>query len=275
VVETTDRISHMMWRLIDPLHPMYDQELAAEYGDSIEKIYRRADDLVGRIESKLPPGTVFIVNSDHGIHSFRREVNLNTWLVQHGYMKFAGQESRKLTLADLFGRGHFWEGVDWTQTRAYAVGLGQIYFNLRGRESQGIVSSGAEYQALQAEMAAELMKITDPDTGERVMGAVYRRDEVYKGEYLLAAPDLQAGFNEPFRVGWQDTMGGINRAVVTNNNRKWSGDHCATVAEISGGVFFSNRKIAREKPHIMDIGPTVLKTLGVPQAADADGTPLW
>jgi hypothetical protein len=62
---------------------------------------------------------------------------------------------------------------------------------------------------------------------------------------------------------------------VTNNNRKWSGDHCATVAEISGGVFFSNRKIAREKPHIMDIAPTVLKTLGVPPPGDGDGTPLW
>jgi predicted AlkP superfamily phosphohydrolase/phosphomutase len=76
-------------------------------------------------------------------------------------------------------------------------------------------------------------------------------------------------------VGWQDTMGGINRAVVTNNNRKWSGDHCATVAEISGGVLFSNRKIAREKPHIMDIAPTVLKTLGVPLPGDGDGTSLW
>ena len=81
VIETTDRVSHMMWRLIDPQHPMYDQELAAKYGDSIEKVYRRADDLVGTIQAKLPPGAVFMVMSDHGFHSFRREVNLNTWLV--------------------------------------------------------------------------------------------------------------------------------------------------------------------------------------------------
>ena len=46
-IETTDRISHMMWRLIDPKHPMYDEALAAKYGDAIEKVYRRADDLVG------------------------------------------------------------------------------------------------------------------------------------------------------------------------------------------------------------------------------------
>ena len=94
-IETTDRISHMMWRLIDPKHPMYDADLAAKYGDSIEKIYRRADDFVGRLRATVPKDAVFIVMSDHGFHSFRRGVNLNTWLVQNGYMAFAGQESEK------------------------------------------------------------------------------------------------------------------------------------------------------------------------------------
>ncbi len=275
VVETTDRVSHMMWRLIDPQHPMYDQELAAKYGDSIEKVYRRADDLVGRMQAKLPPGAVFIVMSDHGFHSFRREVNLNTWLVENGYMVFDGQETEKKTLADLFGRGRFWEGVDWTKTKAYAVGLGQIYFNLRGRESKGIVSTGAEYTALQKEMGDKLVQLVDPDTNLPVMSAVYRRDDIYKGEFLVNAPDLQVGFNDGYRVGWQDTMGGVNRAIVTNNNRKWSGDHCATATEISGGVLFSNRKIATDKPHIMDLSPSVLKLLEVPVPADLDGKPLW
>ena len=275
VIETTDRVSHMMWRLIDPQHPMYDQELAGKYGDAIEKVYRRADDLVGRIQSKLPPGTLFLVVSDHGFHSFRREVNLNTWLVQNGYMVFEGQESQKKTLADLFGRGRFWEGVDWSRTKAYAVGLGQIYFNLRGRESKGIVSAGAEYTALQKEMGDKLVQLVDPDTNLPVMAAVYRRDDIYKGDYLQFAPDLQVGFNDGYRVGWQDTMGGVNRAVITNNNRKWSGDHCATAAEISGGVIFANRKIATDAPHIMDLSPSVLKVLGVPLPTDVDGRPLW
>ena len=274
VIETTDRFSHMMWRLTDPKHPLYDQALAARYGDSIERIYRRADDLVGRLQAKLPKDTVFMVMSDHGFHSFRRSVNLNTWLVQNGYMVFEGQESQKKTLADLFGRGRFWEGVDWSRTRAYAVGLGQIYFNLRGRESQGIVSAGAEYKALQDEIAAKLVELTDPDTGEKVMRSVYRRDDIYKGDYIQFAPDLQTGFNDGYRVGWQDTMGGVSRAVVENNNRKWSGDHCATAAEISGGVFFSNRKVATTSPHIMDLAPTILKLLEVPLPADLDGKPL-
>ena len=273
-IETTDRVQHMMWRLIDPTHPMYDAALAAKYGDAIEKIYERADDLVGRLRAKLPPDVVFIVMSDHGFHSFRRGVNLNTWLVQNGYMSFEGQESGKKTLADLFGRGRFFEGVDWSRTKAYAVGLGQIYFNLKGREGKGIVSPGAEYRALQEEIRSKLLTLTDPKDGQRVFRDIYRRDDIYKGEYIQNAPDLQVGFNDGYRVGWQDTLGGVTHAVIEDNDRKWSGDHCATATEISGGVLFMNRKIAADHPGIMDLAPTVLKLLGVPLPSDYDGHPL-
>jgi predicted AlkP superfamily phosphohydrolase/phosphomutase len=154
------------------------------------------------------------------------------------------------------------------------VGLGQIYFNLKGRESRGIVSAGAEYRALQDEMRGKLVELLDPGTGERVFRDVYRRDDIYSGEFLQMAPDLQVGFNDGYRVGWQDTMGGIRREVVENNNRKWSGDHCATATEISGGVFFCNRPVAAEQPHIMDLGPTILKLLEVPLPEGLDGKPL-
>ena len=273
-IETTDRISHMMWRLIDPRHPMYDKDLAAKYGDSIEKVYRRADDFVGQVRQKVPKDALFMVMSDHGFHSFRREVNLNTWLVQNGYMVVHGQSQEK-TLGDLFGRGKFFEGVDWSKTKAYGVGLGQIYFNLKGRESKGIVSAGEEYRQLQEEIRSKLVTLTDPETGERVFADVYRRDDIYKGEFLQMAPDLQVGFLDGYRVGWQDTLGTIRRAVVENNNKKWSGDHCATATEISHGVFFSNRKIATDEPSIMDLAPSILKTLEAPLPADYDGKPLW
>ena len=273
-IETTDRVSHMFFRLIDPKHPMYDKALAAKYGDAIEKIYRRADALVGRIQEKLPKNTTLMVMSDHGFHTFRRGVNLNTWLVQNGYMVFDGQVSPKKGLDDLFGRGQFWEGIDWSRTRAYAVGLGQIYFNLKGRESRGVVSPGAEYDFLQQEIASKLVTLKDPDDRASIFRSVYKRDEIYKGRYIKNAPDLQVGFNDGYRVGWQDTMGGVQRTVVENNNRKWSGDHCATATEISGGVFFSSRKFSSETPHIMDLAPTILTLLGVPLPGDYDGKPL-
>jgi len=273
-IETTDRISHMMWRLIDPKHPMYDEALAVKYGDSIEKVYRRADDFVGRLRQKVPKDAVFMVMSDHGFHSFRREVNLNTWLVQNGYMSVAGQ-SREKNLQDLFGRGKFFEGVDWSKTRAYAVGLGQIYFNLKGREAKGIVSAGEEYRQLQDEIRGKLLPLSDPETGERIFADIYKRDDIYKGEYIQMAPDLQVGFLDGYRVGWQDTLGTIRRGVVENNNKKWSGDHCATATEISHGVFFCDRKLATADPHIMDLAPSILKLLETQIPADYDGKPLW
>ncbi len=273
-IETTDRISHMMWRLIDPKHPMYDEALAAKYGNAIEKVYRRADDLVGRLRQKVPKDAVFMVMSDHGFHSFRREVNLNTWLVQNGYMLVRGQSQEK-NLQDLFGRGKFFEGVDWSQTKAYAVGLGQIYFNLKGREAQGIVSAGEEYLQLQDEIRAKLLPLDDPETGERIFADIYKRDDIYEGEYIQMAPDLQVGFLDGYRVGWQDTLGTIRRGVVENNNRKWSGDHCATATQISHGVFFCIRKIAAPEPHIMDLAPSILKLLEITVPSDYDGKPLW
>ena len=273
-IETTDRISHMMWRLIDPKHPMYDEALAAKYGNAIEKVYRRADDLVGRLRQKVPKDAVFMVMSDHGFHSFRREVNLNTWLVQNGYMLVRGQSQEK-NLQDLFGRGKFFEGVDWSQTKAYAVGLGQIYFNLKGREAQGIVSAGEEYRQLQDEIRAKLLPLDDPETGERIFADIYKRDDIYEGEYIQMAPDLQVGFLDGYRVGWQDTLGTIRRGVVENNNRKWSGDHCATATQISHGVFFCIRKIAAPEPHIMDLAPSILKLLEITVPSDYDGKPLW
>jgi predicted AlkP superfamily phosphohydrolase/phosphomutase len=275
VIETTDRVQHMMWRFIDPRHPMHDASLAAAWGDAIERTYRKCDDLVGRMRAKLPAGTVVFVMSDHGFHSFRRCVNLNSWLAEHGYLVFTGQPSGGMKrLDDLFGRGRFWEGVDWRRTRAYALGLGQIYFNLRGRESQGIVSAGAEYTALQDEIVLKLEPLSDPETGERVFGGIYRRDELYHGEYLVNAPDLQAGFGDGYRVGWQDTLGGIRPSVIENNTKKWSGDHCGTARHLSAGVLFSNRRLAREDPHIMDIAPTILKLLAVPLPPDLDGRPF-
>ena len=170
-IETTDRVSHMMWRLIDPKHPMYDKDLAAKYGDAIEKVYKRADDLVGRLLARMPKDAVFMVMSDHGFHSFRREVNLNTWLVQNGYLVFSGEQGGEKNLNDLFGRGRFWEGVDWNKTRAYALGLGQIYFNLRGREAQGHRVLGDRVQGAPGrDRDASSRRSRTPTTGPRSCG---------------------------------------------------------------------------------------------------------
>ncbi|HEY2432162.1 MAG TPA: alkaline phosphatase family protein [Vicinamibacterales bacterium] len=274
VIESTDRVQHMMWRLIDPKHPLYDATLAARYGDSIERVYRRADDFVGEVVTRVGPDVPVMIVSDHGFHSWRKAVNLDTWLVQNGYMVMKGQSADK-KLSDLFGGGTFWENVDWSRTRAYAMGIGQIYFNLRGRESQGIVSPGAEATALADEISAKLLTLADPEDGTHIVRAVYKRDDIYSGPYLSNAAELQVGMDEGYRVSWQTTLGGSPQGIVYKNDRKWSADHGGYDYLITSGVFVSSRPIATADPRIIDIAPTVLKFFGVGIPSDIDGKPLF
>ncbi|HSL21221.1 MAG TPA: alkaline phosphatase family protein [Vicinamibacterales bacterium] len=276
VIESTDRVQHMMWRLIDPKHPLYDAGLAAKFGDSIERVYRRADQFVAEVIEHLEPGTPLLIVSDHGFHSYRKSVNLNTWLVQNGYMVLQGQRPGEKKLDDLFGGGEFWENVDWSRTRAYAMGIGQIYFNLKGRESRGIVSTGAEYRQLADDLSAKLLTMQDPEDGTSIIRAVYKRDDIYKGEYLHNAADLQVGMQEGYRVSWQTTLGGSPQGIVYNNDRKWSADHGGYDYATTAGVLISTRKLeAGRRPSIMDIAPTVFKYFGLPVPGDIDGKSLF
>jgi predicted AlkP superfamily phosphohydrolase/phosphomutase len=275
VIESTDRVQHMMWRLIDPQHPLYDAALAAQFGDSIERVYRRADEFVGEVVKRVGPGVPVMIVSDHGFHSWRKAVNLDTWLVQNGYMTLKGQQPGDKKLADLFGGGTFWENVDWSRTRAYAMGIGQIYFNLRGRESQGIVSPGAESTALADELSRKLLTMTDPDDGTPIVRAVYKRDDIYNGPYVGNASELQVGMNEGYRVSWQTTLGGSPPGIVYKNDRKWSADHGGYDFAITSGIFVTSQPITTKDPRIIDIAPTVLRYFGLSIPTDIDGKPLY
>jgi len=275
VIGSTDRVQHMMWRLIDPAHPMYDPTLARTFGPAIARVYRRVDVFVGTVLEHLDAATTLLVVSDHGFHSWRRSVNLNTWLAQEGYLTLTGPDSTPLTLGDLFRGGALQERVNWAGTRAYAVGFGQIYLNVQGRESQGIVGAGDEYRALVDELRSRLMALTDPATGERIVRAVYTRDEIYHGDELASAPDLQVGFAEGYRVSWQTVLGGAAPGLVDDNRQRWSGDHGGFDYADTAGVLVSNVKIEGVPPRLVDIAPTVLSYFGVPVPSSLERRPLF
>ncbi len=275
VIESTDRVQHMMWRLLDPSHPMYDKVLAAKFGDSIERVYRKCDDFIGEVMARVDPGTPILIVSDHGFHSFRQSVNLNTWLVQQGFMTLQGQQPGEKKLDDLFGGGgQFWENVDWSHTKAYAMGLGQIYINLEGREGKGIVAPGAESTSVQDEIAAKLLTMTDPKSKQPIVEAVYKRDDVYKGSYFDNAAELQVGFFDGYRVSWQTSLGGAPPGIVYANMKKWSGDHGSFDYKSIPGTLISSRPISGVT-RIIDIAPTVLRYFGLAIPADIDGKPLF
>jgi len=275
VIESTDRVQHMMWRLIDPAHPMYDKALAARYGDAIERVYRKCDEFIGEVMSRVGATTPILIVSDHGFHSFRQSVNLNTWLVQEGFMAIQGQQPGEKKLQDLFGgSGTFWENVDWSRTKAYAMGLGQIYVNLQGREGHGIVSP-ADSNAVQNALVGRLLTMTDPKTGARIVDAVYKRDDIYTGPFLKNASELQVGLADGYRVSWQSTLGGSPPGLVYANMKKWSGDHGSYDYKQTSGTLISSRPLRGSRADIVDIAPTVLKYFGVPIPSDIDGKPIF
>ncbi len=276
VFQSTDKVQHMFWRLIDPKHPMYNRRLADRYGDAIDHVYERCDSLVGEFlaRTRRRGGTVLVV-SDHGFSSFRKAVNINTWLARNGYLALSRLDPvRDRNLEDLFGRGTFWPNVNWSKSRAYALALGQIYVNLKGRERSGVVAPGAEYEAVRNELIEKFSALRDPDTGERVVRRVYKREEIFKGPYFAEAPDLVVGFHEGYRVSWQTSLGGIPPDIIEPNERRWSADHCSVDPDLVPGVLFSSRPIARDDAAIEDIAPTVLHEFGVAIPGDIDGRDL-
>ena len=87
VFETTDSIQHMFWRYLDKSHPALQRRPSELSPQVIEDLYKKMDDLIGRVRARLDSRSALIVMSDHGFKSFRRGVNLNSWLYLNGYLK--------------------------------------------------------------------------------------------------------------------------------------------------------------------------------------------
>ncbi len=279
IFTATDSVSHMFFRLMDPEHPRYDPELAKQYGDAILRVYERMDQVVGEVESAMKPGATLLIVSDHGFHTWRKGFNTNTWLVQSGFMalKNTSAEEKTYSLDQLFGQGSFFPNVDWSRTRAYALGLGQVYLNLRGRENFGIVNPGPEADGVLEDIRRKLLAVRDPDTRQPVIQNVYLGRAIFHGAYISRAPDLQIDFLDGYRTSWQTSLGAIPSGIVVANMKKWSGDHCASDPSDTAGIFLSNRPVdanATSRLSILDVAPTVMNDLGVAPPGQLDGRPL-
>ena len=181
--------------------------------------------------------------SDHGFHSWRKAVNLNTWLVQQGYMVLQGQQPGEKKLDDLFGGGAvLGERRLVAHARLRDGPRPDLLQPARPRSRKGIVSPGAEAKRLADELsvaAAHDARIRT--TGRPIVRAVYKRDDVYTGEFLQNASELQVGMEDGYRVSWQTTLGGSPQGIVYPNMKKWSGDHGGYDFATTAGVLISSR----------------------------------
>ncbi len=271
VFSAPDRTQHMFWRLIDPKHSLYDPKLVEKYGTTIRRIYQRMDETIGKVRALLGPDTILFICSDHGFHSFRTGLNINTWLAENGFLFLKGQAGHRMNLRDLYTQKNFFLNVDWSRTQAYSLGLGLIFINLQGRESRGIVAPGEEYDRVKRDISDGLKALIDPEFGANVVDNVYDTAKVYFGPEVGNAPDLIVGFAEGYRVSWQTALGAIPPGVLVVNDQKWSGDHCSVDAKTTSGFLVSNRKLGKTTANIVDIAPTILGLFGINPPAELDG----
>jgi predicted AlkP superfamily phosphohydrolase/phosphomutase len=265
VFDATDRIQHMFWRYIEEGHPAARGKEASPHKDAIEQIYVHNDAFVGRVVDRLREGDLLMVLSDHGFTSFRRGVNLNAWLLAHGYLALKPGTD---------GKAEWLRDVDWSKTRAYALGLAGLYLNVQGREAEGIVAPGEEAQRLKNELVARLSGLRDEERSYVGIREVFDTARLYHGPYLREAPDLLLGFNEGYRTSWDGATGMASGPVFEDNVKAWSGDHIVD-PRLVPGIFFCSEPIDTKDPGLVDIAPTVLRLFGLEPPPHMDGRPLF
>lgn len=222
----TDSVQHHFWKFMDPAHPQYDPAGAAKYGDRILRVYQRLDAFVAEVRQLLSPEDVLIVMSDHGFGpTSDKVIYLNNWLAEQGWLCFRRHPNTSQGTAGI--RRLVWRTawerlrqivpqriksglerlaprlyqrirypaafffIDWEHTLAYADEYQEsIWINLAGREPQGTVQPGAEYETLRQHILERLHDWKDPLTGQPVIEQAFRREDIYHGTELERAPDI-------------------------------------------------------------------------------------
>jgi predicted AlkP superfamily phosphohydrolase/phosphomutase len=267
--EYPDIVQHMYWRFIDPKHPLYEADAPEQLKGMIEDCYRKMDHIVGVALDAARDGDALIVLSDHGFTTFRRAAHVDSWLRDNGYLILKG---------GVQAGGPLFQDVDWSKTRAYALGFGGIYINTRGREPEGFVAPDESREALKREIAEKLKGWLDPDNGAQMIHAVYLNQDIFKGPEAHLAPDLYIGFNTGYGASWQTALGASPRGLAENNLKKWSGTHLVDPSLVPG-VLFCNRRVTVSDPTLYDFAPTILRFMGFNDkqlsTQDLDGRPLF
>ena len=309
----TDIVQHFFWKDMDTKHPKHDSEAtrdsAKKYGNAILNCYQKLDAIIGDLLKLVDENTTVIIMSDHGFGPLYKELHLNYWLRSKGLQNYmdSGMAKGKHWLLkkglSFEGLGEFTAKIklrgvskylpkkiisaipkrdalsciDWSKTKVYSFGnLGMIYINLKGREPEGIVEPGLEYDELREYIIKELYELKDPETNKKIVDRIYKREEIYFGPCVDNAPDLlvvtdmiyqeKATFGD-FLVS---TVGDIEEKDV---RMRRSGQH-----RMNGIFIMKGKNIQKHKEiknaEIIDLAPTILYLIDVPIPHDMDGKVL-
>lgn len=295
VFVATDRLQHCAWKYLQNL----EEPLSADEERVRSKVidyYHYLDGVIAEFLAASSEADVLVM-SDHGFGPCVATVQTNTWLGNEGFLTWTSQNAARhrgaVQLTKRLGikRKHFrmvaeflgldayrhlekvTEGpnsIDWSKTRAFSYTPSGIYFNLKGRERQGIVEPGAEAEKLFDEIKERLLALRDPVTGNRVVLHVSRTHEVYKGAKSKMAPDLIVSeLNDGYELNFSQRP-----APEVFERSEWrSGAHHPEGLLVARGP---NIKAGKrfDRAVLEDLCPTVLFMMNGPIPQDVDGRVL-
>jgi len=257
-----DRLHHTFWKFFDPAHPRYEEN--RKFREFCEDYYRRLDTELGAWLDEIPDDVRVLVVSDHGSQAMQGGFAINEWLIQKGYLALKGERPRAGTPLEKVP-------VDWSKTRAWGAGgyYARIFYNVKGREPEGVLAP-KDVPAFEGRLTDELRAIVGPDgrslnVDVRVPKAIYRE---VRGD----SPDLMVYFSD---AAWRSagTLGYDSLYLAENDTGPDDSVHSFDgVYAISGTS--EGRGTSGPQEHLIDIGPTILKLLGVEVPADVQGRPI-
>jgi predicted AlkP superfamily phosphohydrolase/phosphomutase len=240
VIMETDRLHHFFFEQMEQGHPVY----APAFFD----IYRRIDSFLGRVRERLDTRDTLMLMSDHGFCTIEQEVFYNNWLAQAGYLRFSSTPVKSLEqLAP--------------DAVAYSLDPGRIFLNVRGRERDGRIEPGAEYERVRSEIIATAEALTDPGSGEKVVARAYRREELYDGPTMAAAADIILAPCDGF-----DPKGSLVRDAFTHKDAMMVGMHTYDDAFL----YVGHPGVPDRVVNVLDVAPTILSLMGQPVPAEMD-----
>ncbi len=236
-ITETDRLHHYLWTACEdkssPHHPFFMD------------FYRELDAFIGAFRKKVG-SSPFIMLSDHGFTAIKKEVYLNRFLMEKGYLRFSNADPESFEALQ-------------SDSQAFALDPSRIYVHLKKRYPRGSVPD-EDYDAIRNKIRADLLAMSDD--GNKVIKEVHFKEAVYSGACVADAPDLVV---LPFE-GY-DLKGSLTKKEIFGNG-PLTGGHTRDNA-----LFYINKKIDCSSPNIVDVGATVLSLLGIDTGA-LDGRPL-
>ena len=240
-VMETDRINHFL------LPGSRETRFEAEF----HRFYEKLGEIVERVQEKLTENVLFISLSDHGMCPIRKEVFLNHWLHERGYLRFKKEPAKDFSDVD-------------SSTRAYSLIPGRVYINLKGREEFGSVEQ-ADYEPLRQELKAAFLELKDPETGDPIIRNVYMREEIYSGPLLEKASDMilmpNDGYDLKGKLFTEDLFG----------RSHLEGMHTYDDAFL----YVRGKDLKDETTAIQDVMPSILETFSIPLEPELDGRGIF